>query len=174
MMSFWMLVLTAVYFFLPAYAANMAPELVKWIPWKTPIWKKKLGNHKTWKGLIVGTLMGGVVFLLQKWLFQFGIFYKISLIDYADFSIMLGLLLGLGALIGDSIESYYKRKRKIKPGESWMPWDQLDFVIGGVVLGWLVYIPKIEIVLVLLIVSPFLHAGASRVGYWLKIKKTKF
>ncbi len=174
-MDIWMLVVKSLYFFLPAYFANMAPVLFKWIPFlEKPIWGKKLGKNKTWRGLIAACLTGILVFLIQKWLFGFEFFYRISIIDYGDFSVLLGLLLGLGAIAGDSVGSFYKRRAGIAPGKSWKPWDQLDFVIGGLVLSWLVYVPRVGVTLVLLIVSPFLHMLFSRIGYWLGLKKVKF
>lgn len=174
-MTFWLLLVQALYFFLPVYFANMAPQFLSKIPYFSwPIWEKKLGKHKTWRGLVAATLMGVFVFWLQKYLFQFSFFNKISLIDYGGFSLWLGFLLGLGAILGDAVKSYYKRKSGIIPGESWKPWDQLDFVIGGLVLSLLIYVPRFEVILIILIVSPFLHILFSRFGYWLKIKEEKF
>ena len=173
-MSLDLLIIKSLYFFLPAYFANMAPEFFKWVPFNTPIWEKKLGKNKTWRGLIVAVLVGILTFWLQKYLFQFNFFYNISIIDYADFGLMLGFLLGLGAILGDAVESYLKRKYEFKPGESWKPWDQLDFVLGALMLSFIVYMPPMEFVFVLLIISPILHIIISRIGYWLKIKKTKF
>lgn len=169
-----LLVLQALYFFLPVYLANMAPELVGWIPWKKSVWEKGLGKNKTWRGVIVAVVVGGLVFYVQKLLYSFGFFNQLSIIDYSDFSIVLGLLMGIGAMVGDMGESYFKRKLGLKPGESWKPWDQLDFVIGGLLLGMFVYVPPVSIMAVLLIVSPVLHILANRIGYWLKIHDTKW
>lgn len=175
LMGFGELVLQAVYFFLPAYLANMAPELLKGVPFLgRPVWEKKLGKNKTWRGIIAAVLAGFLVFWLQKFLFKYNFFYKISIIDYSDFSWLFGVLLGFGAIFGDLVKSYFKRKKGIKPGDSWKPWDQLDFVIGGLIFSWLIYVPRIEVTVILLVVSPFLHILFCRIGYWLKIKKSKF
>jgi CDP-2,3-bis-(O-geranylgeranyl)-sn-glycerol synthase len=174
-MSLWMLVVKSLYFFLPAYFANMAPVLFKWIPFlNKPIWKRRLGRNKTWRGLVTACLTGILIFLLQKWLFGFEFFYRISIIDYSDFSILLGFLFGFGAIAGDSIGSFCKRRAGINPGESWKPWDQLDFVFGGLVLSWLVYVPKIGVTIIILVLSPFLHMFFSWIGYLLRLKKSKF
>ena len=171
---FWLIILKALYFFLPAYFANMAPVLLKWIPLPNkPIQEKILGANKTWRGLFLGIGLGTLVFYLQKLAYQAG-FTSLALIDYDGFSILLGILLGSGALLGDLIKSYFKRKRKIKPGQRWMPWDQLDFVLGGLILGMLVYVPPPEIVLVLLVISPFLHILFNHLGYWLRIRDSKW
>jgi len=169
------LIIASIYFFLPAYFANMAPEIFKKIPFLgRPLWEKRLGKHKTWRGLILGTLTGILIFTLQKYLFQFKFFQQISLINYSDFSLILGFLLGFGALFGDAFESFFKRRNNLKPGEAWIPWDQLDFFIGAIVLSWFVYVPPIEVVVTLTIFSFLLHIIISRLGYWLGIKKNKW
>ncbi len=168
-----LIILKAAYFFLPAYIANMTPVLLKKVNLANkPINKKLFGQNKTWRGLLGGTLAGVIIFLIQKILHQHG-FKLLSLIEYRDFSLILGLFLGLGAILGDLVESYYKRKRGIKPGKPWLFWDQLDFVIGAFVLASFVYIPPIEIVIVLFILSPILHIATNYLGYLLKINKNK-
>jgi len=168
------LILIALYFFLPAYFANMAPSVFKFIPWsKYPINKRLFGNNKSWQGIIIAILTGTLIFWLQKLLYTKG-FTSLALIKYTDFSVFLGALMGAGAIIGDLIESYYKRKRDIPSGSSWMPWDQLDFVFGGILFIFFVYIPPISIILILLIASPILHIATNYVGYLLKINKNKF
>lgn len=170
----WLLILQSLYFFLPAYVANMAPVLFKWIPWlDKPVHERLLGGHKTWRGIIVATIMGTIVFALQKYAYAIG-FDRIALIDYNGFSWWMGVLLGAGAILGDAIESYYKRKAGIPPGHSWMPWDQLDFVIGGVLLGMILYVPPAEVVFVLLIASPLLHIAANYIGYLIGVNEKKY
>ncbi len=168
------LILKSLYFFLPAYIANMAPVFAMKlnVPNK-PIWEKKLGSHKTWRGLVSAALVGLLVFWLQKIAYING-FRALALLDYSDFSIMLGFFMGLGAIVGDAVKSYYKRKAEIKPGKSWVPFDQLDFVIGGIIGSFVIYVPKAEVILILLLVSPLLHVAANVIGYWLKINDTMF
>src|SRR3989338_9781808 len=154
-----LLIAKALYFFLHAYLANMTPILVKKIPFLgKPIWENRLGNHKTWRGLVFGTLAGMLIFWLQKIAYVNG-FQKLALIDYIGFSVLFGFLLGFGALLGDAVKSYYKRKAELAPGKPWIPFDQLDFVFGAIILGFLMYVPPVEIVLTLLIVSPLLQIG---------------
>ena len=168
------LILKALYFFLPAYLANMAPVFFKKLPFlNIPIHKKLFGKNKTWRGLMAGTMVGGVVFLIQKLLYADG-FRSFALIDYNDFSILLGFLLGFGAIIVDLVESYYKRKAEILPGGRWVPFDQLDFVIGGIIFSCFLYVPPAEVFLVLLIVSPLLHIATNHIGYWLGINESKW
>lgn len=171
-MSLFSVILQSLYFFLPAYCANMAPVLFRWIPWGAkPVSEKYFGNHKTWRGLATGTLVGVVVFILQKYVLAIPYW---SLIDYADFSLWLGFLMGAGAMLGDLVKSYYKRKANIPPGESWMPADQLDFVFGALIAGFFVFVPPAEVAAVLVVLSPVLHLGVNYLGYLLKINHQKW
>jgi len=170
---FWLFLLKCLYFFLPAYLANMAPVLFKRVPFLgQPIHEGKLGAHKTWRGLIIGTLVGTGVFAIQKYAYLKG-FTAWALIDYSGFSLLLGTFLGFGALAGDAFKSYYKRKAGIEPGKPWIPWDQIDFVIGGLILGMFFYVPPASVALILLVVSPLLHVLVNYLGYLLRINKQK-
>ena len=166
----WLLPLKALYFFLPAYLANMAPVLFRWIPFKQPVYEKWFGKNKTWRGLAVAIIIGTLVFYLQKLAYISG-FKTLAIIDYADFSILLGFLLGTGAILGDLVESHYKRKIGIKPGEPLLIWDQLDYALGGLALALFVYIPPIKIVLIIFLASPLLHVVVNYIGYLLKISE---
>lgn len=176
------LILSSLYFFLPAYFANMAPVIFKKInPLYYPIdFNKKiknkplLGKNKTWGGLILGVLAGVLIFFLQKIAYQFSFFQKYSLINYPDYSLLLGFLLGFGALAGDLVKSFFKRRMELSPGKSWFPFDQIDYVLGALIFSAPLYFPPLAPFLVILIASPFLHILTNLLGYYLKIKKTKF
>tara|TARA_Y100000294_G_C8291858_1_gene231118 strand:+ start:68 stop:526 length:459 start_codon:yes stop_codon:yes gene_type:complete len=149
----------------------MAPVLFRFAFIKdTPINEKMFGKNKTWRGLLVATVAGGTVFWLQQQAYKQG-FTALALIDYSDFTIGLGVLMGIGAIVGDLIESYYKRKAGIAPGEPWLVFDQLDFVIGALVFGFFIFVPPAEVVLVLLIVSPLLHLVVNYIGYLVGLRK---
>tara|TARA_Y100000310_G_scaffold320255_1_gene376514 strand:- start:155 stop:682 length:528 start_codon:yes stop_codon:yes gene_type:complete len=169
-----MLIVKSLYFFLPAYIGNMAPVILKKFPFlNIPIHGKIFGAHKTWRGLLLAVIMGGLVFWLQKIAFLQG-FRSWSIIDYGDFSILLGLLMGGGAIVGDLVKSYYKRKEKIPPGKSWVPFDQVDFVIGGLVFTCFIYVPAAPVIVTLLVASPLLHVLFNYLGYLIRIKDNKF
>jgi CDP-2,3-bis-(O-geranylgeranyl)-sn-glycerol synthase len=173
-MMIWLFLLQCLYFFLPAYVANMAPVLLKGIPFGgKPISEKRFGSHKTWRGLIVAVLMGLLIFWLQKWAYNSG-FQKLALIDYSGFPIWFGALLGFGAILGDLVKSYYKRKAGIAPGNSWVPWDQLDFAIGGLIFSFCYWVPSVEAFLVILLLSPLLHLLVKWIGFLLKIDDKRF
>lgn len=152
----------------------MAPVLLRWIPFGAqPVSERWFGAHKTWRGLVVATLFGGMVFAIQKYAYASG-FRGFLLIDYAGFPWWSGFFMGAGAILGDLVKSYYKRKNGIPPGEPWIPWDQADFVFGGIIGFFVLYVAPIEVVVMLLVVSPILHLGVNYIGYLLKIRETKF
>ena len=151
----------------------MAPVLSRRIPFlDKPLHQKLFGAHKTWRGIVVAALAGMLVFMLQQYFHP--LLPSLALIDYADFSPWLGWWMGLGAISGDLVKSYYKRKAGLLPGERWIPFDQLDFVVGGIIGSFFIYVPPAEVALILLIVSPFLHIAATRIGYWLGMRKEKW
>jgi CDP-2,3-bis-(O-geranylgeranyl)-sn-glycerol synthase len=48
---------------------------------------------------------------------------------------LLGSLLGAGALIGDAAESFIKRQLNIPEGERFLIFDQIDYIVGGLLLS---------------------------------------
>lgn len=117
------------YFMLPAYCANMAPPFTRyWRGWNRPIHERLLGRHKTVLGFLAGVgtgvLMTGV---------QYRIHAPWALVNYQHW-LLLGLGLGGGAMLGDAFKSLIKRMLHIRPGARWIPFDQLDFVVGALAL----------------------------------------
>ena len=175
-----MIILQALYFALPMYIANMAPVVVKKLALfdkpldggKTWGGKPILGKNKTWRGLFFALAFGLVVVCIQRKLFLTGGFWAgISIFDYSsDQTIMLGGLLAFGAILGDAVKSFAKRRINRPPGSMWFPFDQIDFVIGGLLLGSIVYWPGMAIALILLVVTPIFHIGTNFIAYKLKIK----
>jgi len=172
-------IIQALWFFVPAYLANMMPVFVQKLPFlnkpvdfgRTLAGKRILGGHKTWRGLFFGTLAGFLVFELQRFLFSKGIMTGFALIDYSTAPLFLGALIGFGALVGDIVKSFFKRRVGVRPGGRWMPFDQIDFIAAALLvsLAW----SKITLnnsLVVLLVV----FCGAilfQYLGYWLKLKK---
>lgn len=175
------MLLEALYFFLPAYISNMMPVFVKKIDFlNRPVdhakeWRGKriLGDHKTWRGIFFGTLSGFVVFELQRLLYNNGIFTKFALINYSNAPIFLGLLLGFSALFGDLLKSFIKRRLDIRPGQPWVPFDQLDFIVTAIIVTrpWS-RITMWDALLTVGIVF-FLTMVVQYAGYKLKLKSDK-
>jgi len=185
-MSFYFL-LEVIYFILPAYFANMGASLSSKIRildfLKKPIdFDKKtsrnvpiFGKHKTWRGLIFGVLIGVFVAYCQKLLYQIDFFKYISIIDYGATNIFLwGILLSCGAIMGDLISAFFKRRQNIKPGLPWIPFDQINLVVGAFILTG--PFAQIEIYYwgLLLGLTFFLHILGNNLAYLLGIQKNKW
>ncbi len=179
------IVAQALFFFLPAYIANMFPVVfgkVKWLqPFRKPIdggrkWNSQpvFGENKTYFGFLVG-VTGAVLMGLV----QFGIFvyfpqtHWLFLTDYSSFAFVLTLsfLLGFGSLLGDLCKSFFKRRLGIANSAPFFPFDQLDLVVGGLLLSSIFYFPSWNHVLVLLILTPLLHFLSNCTAYMLGFKK---
>jgi CDP-2,3-bis-(O-geranylgeranyl)-sn-glycerol synthase len=169
--------------FLPAYIANMAPVVatkVNIFPrLNVPIdgsnkdtMRPLFGVNKTYRGFVTGILAGVGVAFLQLLVRRNGAGRLFTEFPYTYENFLLwGLVLGAGALIGDLVKSYFKRRLNIPSGHRWLPWDQLDMVLGGLLFGSLMYRFSWQQVVVLLVVSPLLILIVNLVSYWLKIKK---
>lgn len=117
------------YFMLPAYAANMAPPFVRfWKGWNRPIHARLLGQHKTVVGFSLGVVAGVATAGLQSLLST-----DLAMVDYSRWP-LLGGASGIGAMLGDSLKSLVKRRIGIPPGGRWLPFDQVDFVLGSLLL----------------------------------------
>lgn len=135
--------------------------------------KPILGKNKTFRGFFFGCL-GAIIFtFLQSLLYPY--FVNYSLINYSSYNfILIGFLLGFGALFGDSIKSFFKRRLNIHPGKSWIVFDQIDWILGSLLftsffIGFNYFMWMISIVL-----FGILHIIINYIGYILKIKKNKF
>ena len=175
-----MIILQALYFALPMYVANMAPVIMKSFPYfDKPIdggvllnGKPILGKNKTWRGVIFAILFALAIVYIQQFLFKHTeLFFNFSLFGYDRIeTLFLAVLLGFGAIFGDAVKSLFKRRLGKPSGTSWVPFDQIDFIVGGLAFGALIYWPGWKIALIILIATPFLHWLTNYVAFKLKIK----
>ena len=78
--------------------------------------------------------------------------------------------MGLGALAGDLIKSFFKRRIGIAPGHKFIPFDQTDFVVGALVFIMPVFELTLNIFIVSLLLSFLLHIIVNHVAFYLKIR----
>jgi CDP-2,3-bis-(O-geranylgeranyl)-sn-glycerol synthase len=112
--------LETIYIYLPAYIANATPVVLSgggpldggrdWIDGK-PLF----GDHKTVRGTLSGLAAGFLIGLAQMRPFR-------------------GALLSIGAIGGDLIVSFFKRRMSLKPGALLPIADQMGFIIFAVIL----------------------------------------
>jgi len=126
------LILRALLLFLPAMVANASPVLIvgKIVKNGHPIdlgyilkdGRRLFGEGKTWEGLISGIITSSLVGL-----------------SYAKYTtnnywIMYGIVVGLGALLGDLLNSFVKRRLGKGRGDPFPPFDQITFIIGAFIM----------------------------------------
>jgi CDP-2,3-bis-(O-geranylgeranyl)-sn-glycerol synthase len=178
-------ILFALWFLLPAAAANMAPVLTAAVPllkqWDAPLDGGRtfrgveiFGSHKTWRGLISGIILATITLYLQQALVthtNWASFVADGLNYEALPTLILGPLFALGALGGDAIESFFKRQRGIQSGGSWVPFDQIDYIIGAIVASLPIFVATPSQYFWMLLVWFIMHLAFSYVGWLLKLKK---
>ncbi len=181
------LVLKSIYFIVPAYFANMAPVIAKKLhilkEMNKPIdgnakledGKPIFGKHKTYRGFIVAVITGIIFAFLQKTLYQLQFFQSISIVDYSR-PLFLGFLLGTGAITGDLLKSFFKRRISVRPGQPFIPFDQTDFVLGAYLFVVPFYYQSIswQLFLSSVFVSFFLHILVNHIAFYLNIRKEKW
>jgi len=172
----WEIVIATVYFFLPAGFANMAPIIFQnSLPGlampldggKKIRGKRIFGDHKTVRGMVCGFAFGILIAYVQS----FHPFPGIEIIDYHQW-LLLGFVQSVGALGGDLLKSFFKRQMNVAPGQSWVPFDQLDYVLGAILATTFFFHVPWEMIGAALVLGPLFHMGLNRIGYWLKIRES--
>jgi CDP-2,3-bis-(O-geranylgeranyl)-sn-glycerol synthase len=173
------IILMGIWLTIPAYVAN--PSAVLFGGGKPMDFGKKLkdesrvlGDGKTWRGFFGGAFAGIFIGMIQVGLsspfdethFGFG--------KFPEFLIVI-VLLAFGALLGDVLGSFIKRRLKIQRGQKAPVLDQYDFLIGAWLLliifkhQWFlehfIYWPNTMAIITVIILTPFLHRGVNILGY---------
>ena len=171
------------WFFAPAGLANIAAFSAGKIPvlkkysypvdfYKKYRGKRILGDHKTIRGFLAGIVVGIATVCLQIFLFQHVFMLRHVLpLNYNHVNPwILGTLAAFGALAGDSVKSLFKRRMNISPGKSWFPFDQIDYILGGIVFT--VFYIKLNLFqyILLFILWFLLHPLTTFLGYLFKLK----
>jgi CDP-2,3-bis-(O-geranylgeranyl)-sn-glycerol synthase len=177
-------ILFAFWFMLPAALANGAPIISARLP-KLKEWNARLdfgkrfhgrpllGSHKTWRGLISGMILATIVLWLQQIVAENSSLapYFTGSLDYAQLpTLILGPLFGLGALGGDAIESFFKRRRGTPSGESWLPFDQIDYIVGAVLASLPFAVLTLRQYVLIFIIWFGMHLLSTYIGWLVGLK----
>ncbi len=183
------IILQALWIIIPAYVANASAVLVGG---GTPIdfgknWrdgKRILGDGKTWRGLLSGTFIGmtaGFGLVVATSYINSSEYHFLHLTNFEGFPFMIPIVFSIcfGALLGDIIESFFKRRIGKNRGDDWIPFDQVDFILGvlffsfitssllqlsGLVsTNWFIENLFPWHIIALLLVTPFFHLTANYV-----------
>lgn len=180
--------LAVLWVLLPTYVANALATLPRG---RGPaldlgrIWKRDgrriLGPSKTWSGFLTGSLLALPVGLLEAWLILLAP-PNLALVPKLATSVVGAVpvvaLLTFGAMGGDALGSFVKRRLGRDSGSRTFLLDQLPFVLVPVALGLLLF-PSLfgsvflrwEAVMWLLIYTLGLHAAFNWIGYWAGLKR---
>jgi CDP-2,3-bis-(O-geranylgeranyl)-sn-glycerol synthase len=137
-----------------------------------------LGDGKSIRGFIVGvffgTLVGAAQFLsapyLRPLLAQF-----VTITPEMDYvlsmSVPVAFLLSLGALTGDVLGSFIKRRVNVKSGDPSPFLDQLGFIIMALIFAYPLMMPSPIFVLILILTTLGIHWLSNALGYLVGLKE---
>ena len=162
------LIASALWFILPAYSANATPVV---LGGGRPIdggrkfrdGRPIFGPGKTIRGFVAGLVAGPVVGALQ------GVWAG----DVFTYTV-IGFLLALGALTGDLLGSFIKRRLGISRGGAAPGLDQLGFITLALLFASSLRLPSWEVVLTIFILTPPIHLATNFVGYKLGFKSRPY
>ena len=131
------------------------------------------GRNKTYRGFAVGIIVGILTAFLQYLLYVSVPFIRNNtLIDYTKINyILVGFLMGFGALLGDLIKSFLKRRIGKRPGRPWFPFDQLDWILMSLILTGIVYLPPLNYIIGTAVIYLGVHLCSDRFLQKMGIKK---
>ncbi len=178
------LIFYSIYFMIPAYLAN-GSALV--FGGGTPLdfgryakdGRRLIGDGVTWRGTICAGLFGMFIGGILAFLSSLGIctyYFDLMTKNLLFISnpiirgLIVGALLGFGALIGDAIGSYIKRRLNFERGKPVPFLDQLDFVIISLIFVSFVSDVTIPMIIIILVLSVFFHLGANIFAYLINLK----
>jgi len=160
-------------FILPAYVANAVPVVFGGgakIDFGRKFYdgRRVLGDGKTVNGLVSGLAFGTLA----------GLCLALALpSDFLPFApslnakIVVSFMLALGALIGDLVGSFFKRRMGVERGEPSMLMDQLLFLFFALAFAASYYpLPSIYALVVLVLLTFLLHVLFNALAHKLKLK----
>lgn len=170
---------TAVWAMLPAYLPNNVAVVAGGGPaidgGRTWQGARLLGDGKTWRGTAAGTLAGLLLaIVLSSLASTVGVAIGLTL---PRFPLAAAVALPAGAMLGDIGGSFLKRRIGRARGAAVPGLDQLDFVIGALVVtfvlapAWAAATFTPAVVVAILVITPVLHFGTNVIGYGLGLKR---
>lgn len=172
-------VLTAFWAMLPAYVPNNVAVLAGG---GRPIdggrtWggRRILGDGKTWRGTIVGILAGVALAAVLNAIVPNA--SAVLGVDLPVFPTAAMVALPAGALLGDVLASFLKRRTGRERGAAFPLLDQLDFVVLALALAalaapaWFRETFTLEVLLVVLVLTPILHVATNVFAYAVELKE---
>lgn len=163
-------VITALWLMIPSYLPNSSAVIFQG---EKPIDFGKnfidnnriLGDGKTIRGFLGGSLCGTLVGVFQIYLSKY-----VGLPNFNK-QVTIVAALAIGALFGDILFSFIKRRLNLKRGHPFPLVDQIDFLIGSVFLvrfifpEWFFQTFTLDLLLIIFILTPVLHVFINFLAY---------
>lgn len=159
---------------IPAYIANITPVLLYRFKileeYAYPIHEIYFGENKTVRGYYGAIITGSITGLIQ---YVLVVFFGTSVGSvFSSNKIILGaFLLSVGAISGDLIKSFLKRKFHKNSGEMWFPFDYIDFILGSFIFSGMFLFFSIWKIAVVLVFFAFFTPLFNYISKSLGIKK---
>lgn len=177
-MDFVAVLATAVWTMLPAYIPNNAAVLAGGgrpiDGGRTLGGSRLLGDGKTWRGTLVGWSAGALLAVALNGLNPGA--SDLLGVSLPTFPTAIVAAFPLGAMLGDIGASFLKRRSGRERGAPFPVVDQLDFVVGTLLLGaiaaptWFADVFTLPVILTVLLLTPVLHVVTNGIAYLLGLK----
>ncbi len=130
--------------------------------------KPLFGQGKTLRGFVAGVTAGTTASFLLASAFPIQItLITADALGYVSF----GFLVSTGAVVGDLIKSFFKRRAGVEQGKDLFLVDQLDFIAGGILFGLAYYTPTLAEIGVIAIATVIVHRASNFVAFKFSLKK---
>lgn len=168
-LGFW---ITVALFLVPAYVANSTAMV---FGGKTRLDFGKnfydgqpvFGSGKTWKGTTIGLALGFFAVIVTYALF----YNELPSFLFNENYLLYGFLVALGAIVGDIVGSFLKRRFLVKQGSPALILDQLDFIVGAYVFTLPLMVPTAQEVVVVAVFTVATHVASNYIAFKLGVKK---
>jgi CDP-2,3-bis-(O-geranylgeranyl)-sn-glycerol synthase len=136
--------------------------------------RRVLGDGKTWRGTTVGVAAGALVAGVLNLVSDSA--SELLAVDVPVFPLAIVVAFPLGAMVGDIGASFLKRRTGRERGAPFPGVDQLDFVVGTLLLGlvaapgWVFDVISVPVLAVILLLTPLLHLLTNGIAYLLGLK----
>ena len=187
MSNFWgdlgFIIFLSVYYIIPAYVGNGFAVVTGGgrpidLGRKFTDKRRILGDGKTIRGFIGGLMIGFSAGLLQlaianplnelmqSLIIQYQLGIDATVVErMISPSILRVFLISLGALLGDLLGSFIKRRMDLERGKPAPLLDQLDFVAVALLFGYIVTPLPWAYLVVILVLTPLIHLMANGIAY---------
>lgn len=167
-------ILTLLWIVLPSYVANGTPVIGAKVLDKTgfkrhPVdggalfidGRRVFGDNKTWEGLAIGIMSGVLVGICQA-------FVEDSLVAIAR-----GVVMSVGAMVGDLTGAFIKRRLGLKPGDPLPVLDQTLFLFAALGMAHVLNLVSLNMLQLglLTLMTLLLHIITNYLAYLLNLKE---